>query len=130
MKKIDRLEKEVTAKQDILEQVSSRKGTCALCTNSLSVCSAFQIDMGHELHNLTKVLQALLCCVTPPLHIVLYLLYYCTILLFFTLPPFPLPPPLQLRREKIDLENTLEQEQEMLVNKLWKKMDRVEAEKR
>ena len=42
----------------------------------------------------------------------------------------PLLPPLQLRREKIDLENTLEQEQEMLVNKLWKKMDRVEAEKR
>ena len=32
MKKIDRLEKEVTAKQDILEQVSSRKDTCALCT--------------------------------------------------------------------------------------------------
>lgn len=27
MKKIDRLEKEVTAKQDILEQVSSGKGT-------------------------------------------------------------------------------------------------------
>ena len=32
---------------------------------------------------------------------------------------------LQLRREKIDLENTLEQEQEMLVNKLWKRMDKV-----
>ena len=31
----------------------------------------------------------------------------------------------QLRREKIDLENTLEQEQEMLVNKLWKRMDKV-----
>ena len=36
----------------------------------------------------------------------------------------------QLRREKIDLENTLEQEQEMLVNRLWKRMDKVEAEKR
>ena len=36
----------------------------------------------------------------------------------------------QLRREKIDLENTLEQEQEMLVNKLWKRMDKVENEKR
>ena len=36
----------------------------------------------------------------------------------------------QLRREKIDLENTLEQEQEMLVNKLWKRMDKVEQEKR
>lgn len=32
---------------------------------------------------------------------------------------------MQLRREKIDLENTLEQEQEMLVNKLWKRMDKV-----
>lgn len=51
--------------------------------------------------------------------------------LFTSFSPYlPLPPPLQLRREKIDLENTLEQEQEMLVNKLWKKMDRVEAEKR
>ena len=37
---------------------------------------------------------------------------------------------LQLRREKIDLENTLEQEQEMLVNKLWKRIDKVEQEKR
>ena len=37
---------------------------------------------------------------------------------------------MQLRREKIDLENTLEQEQEMLVNKLWKRMDKVEQEKR
>ena len=33
---------------------------------------------------------------------------------------------IQLRREKIDLENTLEQEQEMLVNKLWKRMDKVQ----
>ena len=56
----------------------------------------------------------------------------CTHFLLPILPlfPSPKPPPLQLRREKIDLENTLEQEQEMLVNKLWKKMDRVEAEKR
>lgn len=38
--------------------------------------------------------------------------------------------PLQLRREKIDLENTLEQEQEALVNRLWKRMDKLEAEKR
>lgn len=36
----------------------------------------------------------------------------------------------QLRREKVDLENTLEQEQEALVNKLWKRMDKLEAEKR
>lgn len=36
----------------------------------------------------------------------------------------------QLRREKIELENTLEQEQEALVNKLWKRMDKLEAEKR
>ncbi|CAJ0921836.1 unnamed protein product [Ranitomeya imitator] len=36
----------------------------------------------------------------------------------------------QLRREKIDLENTLEQEQEALVNRLWKRMDKLEAEKR
>ncbi|KAF3828104.1 hypothetical protein GH733_001339 [Mirounga leonina] len=35
-----------------------------------------------------------------------------------------------LRREKIDLENTLEQEQEALVNRLWKRMDKLEAEKR
>lgn len=39
-------------------------------------------------------------------------------------------PLLQLRREKIDLENTLEQEQEALVNRLWKRMDKLEAEKR
>ncbi|KAK2098598.1 hypothetical protein P7K49_024049 [Saguinus oedipus] len=37
---------------------------------------------------------------------------------------------LHLRREKIDLENTLEQEQEALVNRLWKRMDKLEAEKR
>ncbi len=37
---------------------------------------------------------------------------------------------MQLRREKIDLENTLEQEQEALVNRLWKRMDKLEAEKR
>ena len=36
----------------------------------------------------------------------------------------------QLRREKIELENTLEQEQEALVNKLWKRMDKLENEKR
>uniref|UniRef100_A0A3Q2E863 Coiled-coil domain containing 6a n=1 Tax=Cyprinodon variegatus TaxID=28743 RepID=A0A3Q2E863_CYPVA len=36
----------------------------------------------------------------------------------------------KLRREKIDLENTLEQEQEALVNRLWKRMDKLEAEKR
>jgi coiled-coil domain-containing protein 6 len=35
-----------------------------------------------------------------------------------------------LRKEKVDLENTLEQEQELLVNRLWKRMDRLEAEKR
>ena len=34
------------------------------------------------------------------------------------------------RKEKVDLENTLEQEQELLVNRLWKRMDRLEAEKR
>ena len=49
MKKIDRLEKEVTAKQDILEQVSSRKGTLAPTS---SVCSASQVDIGDEWHNL------------------------------------------------------------------------------
>ncbi|KAL9961507.1 hypothetical protein ACROYT_G030461 [Oculina patagonica] len=36
----------------------------------------------------------------------------------------------ELRKEKVDLENTLEQEQELLVNRLWKRMDRLEAEKR
>lgn len=36
----------------------------------------------------------------------------------------------QLRREKIELENTLEQEQESLVNRLWKRMDKLETEKR
>lgn len=36
----------------------------------------------------------------------------------------------QLRREKVELENTLEQEQEALVNKLWKRMDKLENEKR
>jgi coiled-coil domain-containing protein 6 len=38
--------------------------------------------------------------------------------------------PEQLRREMVELENTLEQEQEALVNKLWKRMDKLEAEKR
>ena len=32
-----------------------------------------------------------------------------------------------LRREKVELENTLEQEQEALVNKLWKRMDQLET---
>jgi coiled-coil domain-containing protein 6 len=36
----------------------------------------------------------------------------------------------QLRREKVELENTLEQEQEALVNRLWKRMDKLEREKR
>ena len=36
----------------------------------------------------------------------------------------------QLRREKVELENTLEKEQEALVNRLWKKLDRLEHEKR
>merc|ERR1712003_70054 len=36
----------------------------------------------------------------------------------------------QLRREKVELENTLEQEQEALVNRLWKRMDKLEEEKR
>jgi len=35
----------------------------------------------------------------------------------------------QLRREKVELENTLEQEQEALVNRLWKRMDKLENEK-
>merc|ERR1711923_482702 len=35
-----------------------------------------------------------------------------------------------LRREKVQLENTLEQEQEALVNRLWKRMDKLESEKR
>lgn len=33
----------------------------------------------------------------------------------------------QLRREKVELENTLEQEQEALVNRLWKRMDTLEV---
>ena len=37
---------------------------------------------------------------------------------------------LQLRREKVELENALEQEQESLVNRLWRKMEKLEAEKR
>ena len=36
----------------------------------------------------------------------------------------------QLKREKVELENALEQEQEALVNRLWKQIDRLEAEKR
>ena len=36
----------------------------------------------------------------------------------------------QLKKDKVNLENTLEQEQELLVNRLWKRMDRLEAEKR
>jgi len=37
---------------------------------------------------------------------------------------------LQLKRDKVELENQLEQEQEALVNRLWKRMDKLEAEKR
>ena len=37
---------------------------------------------------------------------------------------------MQLRREKVELENALEQEQESLVNRLWRKMEKLEAEKR
>lgn len=48
----------------------------------------------------------------------------------FSAPNVTLDFPFQLRREKIDLENTLEQEQEALVNRLWKRMDKLEAEKR
>lgn len=36
----------------------------------------------------------------------------------------------QLRKEKVDLENTLEQEQESLVNRLWVRMEKLETEKR
>uniref|UniRef100_A0A915ACX5 Uncharacterized protein n=1 Tax=Parascaris univalens TaxID=6257 RepID=A0A915ACX5_PARUN len=36
----------------------------------------------------------------------------------------------QLRREKVDLENALEHEQEQLFNTLGKRMDQLEAEKR
>ena len=36
----------------------------------------------------------------------------------------------KLRRDKIELENALEQEQEALVNRLWKKMKKLEDEKR
>jgi len=37
---------------------------------------------------------------------------------------------LQLKKDKVELENQLEQEQEALVNRLWKRMDKLEAEKR
>ncbi|CAF1464078.1 unnamed protein product [Rotaria sordida] len=36
----------------------------------------------------------------------------------------------QLKREKIELENTLEKEQESLVNRLWKRMEKLETDKR
>ena len=36
----------------------------------------------------------------------------------------------QLRKEKIDLENHLEAEQEQFVNRLWKRMEQLENEKR
>jgi hypothetical protein len=48
-------------------------------------------------------------------------LYYYFILFFFKE---------QLKREKIDLENTLEKEQESLVNRLWKRMEKLETDKR
>ena len=38
--------------------------------------------------------------------------------------------PTQLRKEKIDLENHLEAEQEQFVNRLWKRMEQLENEKR
>ena len=37
---------------------------------------------------------------------------------------------MQLKKDKVELENQLEQEQEALVNRLWKRMDKLEAEKR
>jgi len=37
---------------------------------------------------------------------------------------------LQLKKDKVELENQLDQEQEALVNRLWKRMDKLEAEKR
>ena len=36
----------------------------------------------------------------------------------------------QLKRETIELENTLEKEQESLVNRLWKRMEKLETDKR
>lgn len=36
----------------------------------------------------------------------------------------------QLKREKIELENTLEKEQESLVNRLWKRMEKLETDKK
>lgn len=36
----------------------------------------------------------------------------------------------QLKRDKIELENTLEKEQESLVNRLWKRMDKLETDKK
>jgi len=35
-----------------------------------------------------------------------------------------------LKREKIELENTLEKEQESLVNRLWKRMEKLETDKK
>ena len=35
-----------------------------------------------------------------------------------------------IRREKVNLENTLEQEQEALVNRMWKRLDKLEHEKK
>lgn len=54
----------------------------------------------------------------------------CSEQFLHAVPSLNVCPLLQLRREKIDLENTLEQEQEALVNRLWKRMDKLEAEKR
>ena len=36
----------------------------------------------------------------------------------------------QLKREKIELENTLEKGQESLVNRLWKRMEKLETDKK
>lgn len=36
----------------------------------------------------------------------------------------------QLKKEKIDLENTLEKQQESLVNRLWKRMEKLETDKK
>lgn len=35
-----------------------------------------------------------------------------------------------MKREKIELENTLEKEQESLVNRLWKRMEKLETDKK
>ena len=117
-RKIEKLEKETLAKQSTLEQVGVCVCVCVcvcLCNLLLCRCTCMRVCVwGACVCVCERERESVCVCVC---------VHVCACVISSL-------PSSQLRREKIDLENTLEQEQEMLVNKLWKRMDKVEQEKR